>query len=282
MHGIRDLGEWSSRFETGLQERARKVGNGKLAIASIRYGYFGMGQFLLKRDRQKYVRWFMDQYTETLARYPMATEIDFVGHSNGTYLLTSALEKYPAMRVRRVVLGGSVVAKDYDWKRVFDRKQVAMVRNYVAEDDWVVALFPRFFEPLPMRLLGNDIGSAGFNGFDAGNDGPNRQPVENIKFITGHHAAFLAQLDQIVHFLIPAAGEAAAVPNQKATQDSSEPARTWPLLKFISDWLTWLVWLPLAFVIIWLGSRVSDSAGHLSAAALILYLALVFQVLRWI
>jgi len=68
--------------------------------------------------------------------------------------------------VDRIVFAGSVVRRDYDWDYVInERKQVELVRNYVASDDWVVALFPRFFEQWPMRYLGNDLGSAGFNGF---------------------------------------------------------------------------------------------------------------------
>lgn len=283
VHGIRDLGKWSSRFETALQARVKEVEpDKKLAIASVRYGYFGMGPFLLRQGRQKYVRWFMDQYTETLARYPKATEIDFIGHSNGTYLLTSALELYRSMKIRRVVLAGSVVPKNYPWKTVFGHKQVNMVRNYVAEDDLVVALFPRFFETAPMRLFGNDIGSAGFNGFDAGNDGPDKQPVENIEFITGHHAAFMEQVGPIVDYLIPSAGQTQESARAKPEVKAKAPARTWPILKFISDWLTLPIWLALAFGIVGLGFGVSNAAGHLGWAALILYFVLLFQVLRWV
>lgn len=284
MHGIRDLGEWSSRFETDLQARVRLLPpdcNGrreKLAIASVRYGYFGMGQFLLRRDRQKYVRWFMDQYTETLARYPKADKIDFIGHSNGTYLLGGALANYPSMKVRRVVLGGSVLPQDYDWKSVFAKQQVELVRNYVADDDWVVALFPRFFEPPPMRWLQNDIGSAGFNGFAAGDAGPARQPVDNVKFIQGQHAAFLMQLDSIVDFLIPRPG----APDPVFVAPGAAPERTSPVLSWVSKWATWILWGLIAFALVWMGSRVSGAAGHLSAVALVFYLFLVFQVLRWV
>jgi pimeloyl-ACP methyl ester carboxylesterase len=284
MHGIRDLGEWSSEIETALREQissspANIASKEKLAIASVRYGYFGMGQFLLRRDRQKYVRWFMDQYTETLARYPNARKVDFIGHSNGTYLLGGALAAYPSMKIRRIVLGGSVLPKDYDWATVFRRKQAQFVRNYVADDDWVVALFPRFFEPRYLRWLGNDIGSAGFNGFDAGNDGPGRQPVDNVKFIQGGHAAFLKELSPIANFLIPPAGTVDPVP----MQERRPPERSSPILNSVSKYFTWpIVWFPLVFIVIWLGTRVSNAAGHFAAVALIVYMALVFQVLRWI
>src|SRR5262249_41405466 len=63
LHGIRDLGRWSSEFEQALLDRfyhETENPKDKLAIASLRYGYYGMGPFILRSDRQKYVRWFMD------------------------------------------------------------------------------------------------------------------------------------------------------------------------------------------------------------------------------
>jgi len=236
-----------------------------------------MGQFLLPRARQKYVRWFMDQYTETLARYPNVERVDFIGHSNGTYLLGEALKKYRAMKVDRVVLGGSVLPKAYDWQQVFDRNQVEAVRNFVADDDWVVALFPRFFELPLMRRLNDDLGSAGFNGFDVSKDGTGRQRLENIKFIQGGHAAFLGHLDSIANFLVPAASANPPVSEPSALQ----PERGSQLLNGVSKYFTWLVWFPLLALLVWLGSRVAGAAGHLGTVALILYLFLVLQVLRW-
>jgi len=58
LHGIRDLGRWSAAFETRLREAFQSTGQ-KLAVVSSRYAYFGMGPFLFRSVRQKYVRWFM-------------------------------------------------------------------------------------------------------------------------------------------------------------------------------------------------------------------------------
>ena len=49
----------------------------RLRVVSLSYGYFSMASFLFRPDRQEFVRWLMDQYTETLARYPNARTIDF-------------------------------------------------------------------------------------------------------------------------------------------------------------------------------------------------------------
>jgi alpha-beta hydrolase superfamily lysophospholipase len=278
MHGIRDLGRWSSSFETELQRRhAASRACGKLAVASIRYGYFGMGQFLLRKDREKYVRWFMDQYTETLARYPNLKEIHFVGHSNGTYLLAKALERYPSMKIDKVVLAGSVIRTDYDWRNRFERQQVKAVRNYVAQDDWVVALFPRFFEQRMASWMNDDIGSAGFNGFDE--DSSKGLEVENLGYIRGAHGAFQGYVQAIADYLIPGTG--LPVPDGQAVGPVKDSKRGWCALKFFSDRFTLALWLSLAFVIIWLGAKVANAAGSQSLVALVAYVLLVMQVLRW-
>ena len=57
----------------------------------------------------------MDQYTQNLAKYPNSDgRISYIGHSNGTYILASALDRYPSLRVNQIVFAGSVVRTDYD------------------------------------------------------------------------------------------------------------------------------------------------------------------------
>jgi hypothetical protein len=185
MSGIRDLGHWRARLEGPLQKAffAAHPGEAPPKVIYPGYGYFGMGPFLLFGDRQRNVRWFMDAYTQAIADYPNADParggtIDFIGHSNGTYLLGSALEQYRSLRVNRVVLGGSVLPQSYDWQGKHASGQVAALKNYVGSADWVVAWFPRMFE------RGGDIGSAGFNGFSTVLAGGHQ-----VTYVPGGHAA---------------------------------------------------------------------------------------------
>jgi hypothetical protein len=117
LHGIRDMGRWTAEFEEPLQTEYLKTRaqSGKLYVHRAGYGRFGMGPFLFLGRRQKNVRWFMDQVTELTASYPSMEEIHFIGHSNGTYILASALEKYRTLKVKRVVLAGSVIRQDFKW-----------------------------------------------------------------------------------------------------------------------------------------------------------------------
>lgn len=283
LHGIRDLGQWAANFEEELQRKFRRhpssTGNAKLAVVSVRYGFFGMGQFLLYANREKYVRWFMDQYTETLARYPNVKRIDFVGHSNGTYLLARALQKYSAMKIDHIVFAGSVVPKNYQWNTLFQDGRVKSVRNYVASDDWVVALFPRFFESWGMRFFDNEIGSAGFNGFSWEGMDPRSQVGEdklahNVEFISGTHSAFLKHVGAIADYLV--SGGQKPLPNENNTRGP------WCWLKWLSDWAVGVVWFGLAVGVVWLGARVTGAAGHPGWPLLLLYLTAVVFVLRWV
>ena len=293
LHGIRDLGEWSSIFEQELMVRmavldaADRAAGGKgrkLAVASARYGYFGMGPFLLRMQRGKYVRWFMDTYTETRARYPNARHVHFFGHSNGTYLLSEALEQYARLKVDNVAFAGSVVRREYDWCRRLN-SQVQSVRNYVASDDRVVALFPRLFEQRPFRWLGNDIGSAGFNGFLHANTLPGEAPtqpcavaatrqVENVGFIDGGHSAFIRQSQSIAAFLLR--DDPKVPPEFKNVERQPERRR----LKVVSDHAPWSAWLLLLGGVIAIGALLAFFARRYRLIVLAAYVVLLVIILE--
>ena len=278
LHGIRDLGEWAANFEQELQTKFRSMKTsqkaGKLAVVSVRYGYFGMGQFLLQSNREKYVRWFIDQYTETLARYPNAVQRDFFGHSNGTYLLATALQNYKAMSIGNVVFAGSVVPKNYQWSPLLAQGRVKSVRNYVARDDWVVALFPRFFEAWGMRSLDSSVGSAGFNGFEDTH-------VQNVNYIEGGHSAFQKRVREIAAYLISGGVEKLREP---LPEHGVLPGRgIWGgLLKGFSDWAVAVLWVGLVAAVWWVGARVVGAAGQPAWPMLLAYLTTVVLVLRWV
>ena len=175
LHGIRDYGVLAD----ALRKEIEKVKSADTEVTPPKYGYFPMIPFILHWDRQKNVRRFMDEYTENLARFPHAKRLDFIGHSNGTYILASALQRYSTLYVNNVLFAGSVVPKHYPWRKLVDAKRVSRIFNMVATSDWVVALFPRFFEQIA-EWLGEtsvkgafDIGSAGFRRPDRG--GPIRE-----------------------------------------------------------------------------------------------------------
>jgi hypothetical protein len=230
--------------------------------------------FLLYRDRQKNVRRFMDEFTENRARFPRAQTFDYVGHSNGTYILASALQTYKTLEVGRVFFAGSVVPKHYDWLALADRGRVRHVANVVAAGDWVVALFPRLFEQIadwrgirPHRGL-LDIGSAGFRGFQDVKDAKRR--VENLQFAEGSHGTGIdAKSDQklgaISRYIVANDRTGFDVFRNRDGPKSS--------LAFWSN-MCWLVWLIIATLLV----LISLGLFQLSPWAALLYVFVLILV----
>ncbi len=235
IHGIRDLGYWTHKVARRVLELGKRQGASKavLATETSSYGYFPMLPFLLPAKRREKVEWLMDQYAEALALYPNA-RFSFVGHSNGTYLLTRALRDYPACRFKNVVLAGSVVRTRYDWTSAIAKGQVEKILNYVATADWVVAFFPRAIQMLRIQ----DLGSAGHDGFV--ND---KHEVEQIKYVRGGHDAALneANWDAIASFILT------GIPQDPPSRIKGKSRS---LLVIVPGLVAPLIWLLIAAMII--------------------------------
>lgn len=202
MHGIRDYGFWTRKVADRVEEIAPRLGQKAVALTSG-YGFFSMVGFLLQPERQRNVRWLMDRYTEARALYPNA-RVSFIGHSNGSYLLASALERYAACSFDHVVFAGSVVCRTFPWDSMVREGRIRAIRNFVATADWVVAIFPAVFEQL--RL--SDLGSSGHNGF-VEHEGQRYQ----VAFVKGMHSAALdgENFDALARFAL---GDVSSQPPQ--------------------------------------------------------------------
>lgn len=262
VHGIRDYGFWTSRVARYIERAGRLRGEPVAAITSS-YGYFAMLPFLLKYRRQRNVQWFMDQYTEALVRFPNADEFSFVGHSNGTYLLAEAMKSYPACRFKNVVLAGSVVRREFDWPELVAKNRVANVLNYVADNDWVVALFPRL-----LSRFGADVGGGGYDGFAQG--------AENIMFVKGAHSAALREFnwDAIAQFVLE--GKLSGRSASGHAVDRRPWATAWPALAPV----VWLILLAIIAFPLLLWTWLSFPAiGALHAISALAYWWVVLKVL---
>ena len=198
IHGIRDAGFWTHKIARKVQALGKKRKTPKVfATETSTYGYFPMLSFLLPWRRRDKVAWLMDQYARAKFLYPQAT-FSYLGHSNGTYLLASALRDNPACRFERVVFAGSVVRRDYDWAQAMRRGQVGTVLNYVATNDKVVACFPGALEQLRW-----DLGSAGHHGFVQAQEASKDFRLFQIRFVEGGHSAALSEehWDAIARFI---------------------------------------------------------------------------------
>jgi pimeloyl-ACP methyl ester carboxylesterase len=231
------------------------------------YGYFAMAPFMFRPIRRRKVEWLMDRYAEMRARYPNA-RFSYVGHSNGTYLLADALCLYPSADFKRVIFAGSVVRRDFDWSRFLRPKEadsdhrfaertstrddksrklpgVDEVLNYVATNDWVVALLPKAVQPL--RFF--DLGSAGFDGFadaekKAGSVGDSQISIREIRYVKGEHSAGIkeSQWGEIAKFIVHGTVPPQNNPDFDGVQN--ERLRRW------SERSYWLFWVVLALVVL--------------------------------
>jgi pimeloyl-ACP methyl ester carboxylesterase len=249
MHGIRDRGYWTLEIAEKLRALALSR-HAQYRVVRSGYGYFPMLRFLLLAERQKNVRWFMDEYTEALAKYPNA-RFGFIGHSNGTYLLASALQRYRSCQFERAAFAGSVVPTRFPWDDLVRRKALLGIRNYVASADGIVGIFPGFYE-----LIGwGDLGSAGHNGFTDG-DAMRHQ----VTFVKGGHSAALdpAIHDSLIGFVIDGAVTDIPAPHKVGERSA--------FVVWLSK-LNWVVWVLLAVVLL-VGAVVVGQRFGLSYLAL--------------
>ncbi|MBR1179188.1 hypothetical protein JQ617_34855 [Bradyrhizobium sp. KB893862 SZCCT0404] len=243
MHGIRDEDTWPAAVGRSIGQQMGKEAKSVKVLPPL-YSRFTMLPFLFYWDRQSNVRWFMDQYTEARARYPnlSETEVDYIGHSNGTYILASALQNYQVLKVKNVFFAGSVVPTHYPWEKMMrDKRVTGRVWNICASGDWVVALLPQLFQQISdqMKITEStpgllDIGSGGFHGFRHGGDGR----VMNLQYIPGPHGAAF-EPDRI-----EAIGRYAALdPNLDFEALWGGPKKSKPGHLEDASNMSWLIWI---------------------------------------
>ena len=277
IHGIRDDGYWTHKIFRKI------VATGQAppriyASETARYGYFAMAPFLLPWRRREKVEWLMDQYVEAKALYPNATNFSYVGHSNGTYLLTYALKHYSACQFDNVVFAGSVVRKQYKWLEAIGKGQIKAVLNYVATADWVVAFLPGAFEILRLQ----DIGSAGHNGFDQATA---NGPVFERRYIRGTHSAALVEenWDDIAHFILN--GQPKEIPDETKRENNGLWAtkRRWYVVipGYVAP-LLWIAAIVIALALGWLVWTVAPTPQWAKTLAVAAYAMGIWRILTWL
>jgi len=100
--------------------------------------------------------------------------LDVIAHSFGAWLVGQALRQNPDIRVGRIIMAGSVLRPDFDWRTIIDGGQAeAVLNHYGSRDLW--AFVSEFFIP--------DSGPAGFRGF-AGCSGVFNRPEPGFRHLT--------------------------------------------------------------------------------------------------
>jgi pimeloyl-ACP methyl ester carboxylesterase len=223
IHGIRDNGFWTKRVAREAKTLARQD-QSLICAPTPSYGFFSMLDFVNPWGRQDATYWFLERYAELRVHYP-DVPISFIGHSNGTYLASRALELSPFVVFERILFAGSVVRTSFDWHRFSGR--VRSVLNLVATRDVVVAFLPGAMERLRLDRIGIDVGGAGFYGFQQHekSDEAAAEPrsdseiqVQNFGYLAGGHGVGVSE---------PLWGELAAyaVRGELPLQPDGDPTR---------------------------------------------------------
>ena len=265
IHGIRDLGYWTSKIAWKVKEKGKAIDR-VFETETSTYGYFPMLSFLLPWQRRKKVEWLMDQYVEDRSLFPNA-EFSFIGHSNGTYLLAKALKEYPCCYFKHIIFAGSVVRTDYDWSSALQSGRVQAILNYVATRDLVVAVFPKALQLINWQ----DLGSAGHDGFSFR---ALDYPAFQVKYVYGGHAAALKEenWEALANFIVN--GQYEDPPNELQRSKNS----AWVVLIGKIAPLWWTMIAAILFFVAWNLCK-APWPEWLRTAALILYIFGVTKIL---
>jgi predicted esterase len=262
IHGIRDKGFWTHKVARAVKQQGEREQRVFRSFTRT-YGYFAIFPFVLPWVRHWKTGWLMDHYVLMRALYPGA-KFSYVGHSNGAYLLARALLHYPAAKFHHVVFVGSVVRRDYPWSVLLPDKlesrpgQIDKILNYVATEDWVVAIFGKALQTFTGLF---DIGSSGYDGFDEHRRETRHPNLHEAKFVVGTHGAGIreAHWNDIARFIVkgePPTNDAPrdAPPEWKAVQPR--------LLRLVSSGAPVLLvaWAILGAAFIWSLAAIASAA----------------------
>lgn len=174
IHGIQTQGKWQKNITPYLA----KYG---LVPYHIDFGWFSVLKFLCPISRGRQLSRIREELRNLVDRVGVR-RVSVIAHSFGTFLIMEALIRENGnFTYDRVVLTGSIVPRNFEWKNVFDRHMVMAVRNERATADWVVVLAA--FAAHRLRwIFWLKAGDSGRNCFDE------KLPALLDDFVDGNHS----------------------------------------------------------------------------------------------
>jgi pimeloyl-ACP methyl ester carboxylesterase len=130
LHGIRTEGAWQEMVASPIRESGAQP-------IPLRYGFLDLIRFLTPGLRQGPVTRVHKQLLYIKYRNPDA-DIVVVAHSFGTYIITSLLRTNPHLRLKRLVLCGSIVPRDFEWAQIQERVEEEVLNDCGTRDIWPV------------------------------------------------------------------------------------------------------------------------------------------------
>ncbi len=126
VHGIRDEGEWQQVAE----ELINKI-DGMEAVR-VNFGFYDAISFvsLLGNSANPY-QTLVQTYKDARSRYKDA-KISVIAHSFGTDLVGRLIRENPQTQLHRIILCGSVLKRNFEWKDFRDRFGIGVRENETA------------------------------------------------------------------------------------------------------------------------------------------------------
>ncbi len=133
IHGIRTTGGWQKEITPALASHG-------LIPYHINYGYFFTTRFFFKPFRERQIEAIRRELIN-LRKDTGVNRISIIAHSFGTFIAMEALRRDNGeLKYDRVVLTGSILPRNFDWRTLFERELATAVFNVRATSDWVVSL----------------------------------------------------------------------------------------------------------------------------------------------
>lgn len=135
IHGIRTVGAWQVDFQKIVES---KIPNTKFLHYS--YPLLDIWSFISPKTRQKQVK---DFYKKLVTLSEDSVEnIYFFAHSNGTYILAKALilaaKNNINLKIKRIVLSGSVLKDDFDWSAILSQYDCLVINECGLKDNILI------------------------------------------------------------------------------------------------------------------------------------------------
>lgn len=154
VHGINTNGEWQSEFGGYLENRF----GDNVKYINYKYQYYPVYSFLNPFLRKKEVDILIGDLKHCAKSAPNAT-VHLIGHSFGTYLISTALERLTlesAPKIGNIILVNSVLKSDYNWSKTVTTHNIKKILNECCINDKILIL---------SQLFAMGLGMAGRLGF---------------------------------------------------------------------------------------------------------------------
>ncbi len=152
IHGIRTHANWQPLVRRVLQEIP------ETRVIPLKYGYFDAFRFWCPLFTRKAPIEDIRREIQNARNENLDAEVSVIAHSFGTYIISQILLENPDLRLKHLVLSGSIIPRPYRWDYIKARIKTPVINDYGTRDIW----------PVLAQSLSWGYGDTGRHGFGRG------------------------------------------------------------------------------------------------------------------